>query len=160
MRREAWLLRGWAWLGGRLLDDEGELGHLRERGRCVHACVCVHVSHLCKVWETPFQGLPELGSVQESRERERLGCRVWREAGGLVLEGLAGPALRTVGNVVGERGARICLSPGCLSSCCLLCMSRARGDRPSEPPPTPTQGPVLWGRGWTWGRASRGLWCL
>lgn len=127
VHREAWAPRGWAWLGGRLLDDEAELELLQE-GASVCVRVCARV--------TPVQGLGD------SRSR---GCLSWAACkspgsgsgwaaawGGRlvawVLEGLAGPALRTVGHAVGEGGARICLSPGCLSSGCLLCMSRVRGD--------------------------------
>lgn len=91
--------------------------------------MCVCACQTCaQIWETPAPGPAEGLSWAACKSPgcgKQPGCRVGGMLVAWVLEGPAGSALRTVGHAAGEGGARIRPSHGCLSSCCLLCMSRA-----------------------------------
>lgn len=107
---------------------------------CARVCVCT--CHTCaRSGRLPFQGLPELGSVQESRERERLGCRVWREAGGLGSGGAGRPSSQD-GGTHGGGGRRRHLSVPQVFVQLLLAL-HVQGLRrigPRSLPPSPPKG--------------------
>lgn len=159
VQREAWVLRGWAWLGAGFSTTRGSLSTCR-RGDSVCACVCARVTPVHRSGRLPLQGLPELGSVQESRERERLGCRVGREAGGLNSGGAGRPSSQD-GGIRGGGGRRTHLSVPRVFVQLLLAL-HVQGSRtgPRSLPPSPPRDQCCGAEDGCGGHASRGLWCV